>query len=191
MKKELGKVNALYPIPTVIIGTEADGRPTFITIAHVGIIDLNTISVCSGKKHYSNQWIKKNGTLSVNLPSQDMLEKTDLAGSVSGWNEDKSGLFEVEKGSLPGAPLIVDAPVCMECRVIDVYDRPFHDVFICSVENTWVKEEVLTDGRIDYAKVQPVFYDMPGFGYWGLGDRTGTAHRLKEKITAFRQKNKD
>ena len=190
MKKEIGRVNALYPIPTVIVGTKADGKPTFMAIAHIGIIDLNTVSISSGKKHFSNQWILKNRTLSINIPSEDMLEKTDLVGSVSGWNTDKSKLFSVSEGSLPGVPLIDEAPVSMECKVIDVYDRPNHNIFICSVEKTYAKEDVLTDGKLDFAKIRPVLYDMPTFGYWGVGKRIGYAHRLREKILEFLKKNR-
>lgn len=39
MKKNIGAVNVLYPLPIVIIGTEVEGKPNYITIAHVGIID--------------------------------------------------------------------------------------------------------------------------------------------------------
>ena len=189
MKTDIGKVNALYPMPTVIVGTETDeGKPNYIAIAHVGIMGLDVISICSGKKHFSNIWIKKNMTLSVNIPSEDMLEKTDLVGSVSGHDTDKSEVFTAVRGELPAAPLIEEAPVSMECRVIDIYDRKTHDVFICQVVNTYAKDEVLTDGRIDFSKVRPIYYDMPTFSYWGIGPRIGKAHRLREKILAFMKK---
>lgn len=180
MKKNIGKKNALYPMPIAIVGTEAEGKPTFLTIAHVGIMDHTTLSISSGKIHYSNQWIKKNGTLSINIPSMDMAEKMDYVGTVSGAKVDKSGVFETVKGALEGAPLIKDAPISIECKVIDVYDRPEFDVFICSIENTYVKDEVLTNGKIDYAKVDPILYDMPMFGYWHLGERAYDAYRLSK-----------
>lgn len=180
MKKNIGKKNALYPMPIAIVGTEAEGKPTFLTIAHVGIMDHTTLSISSGKIHYSNQWIKKNGTLSINIPSMDMAEKMDYVGTVSGAKVDKTGVFETVKGALEGAPLIKDAPISIECKVIDVYDRPEFDVFICSIENTYVKDEVLTNGKIDYAKVDPILYDMPMFGYWHLGARAYDAYRLSK-----------
>ncbi|MBR5731654.1 MAG: flavin reductase family protein [Firmicutes bacterium] len=190
MIKDIGKVNALYPTVTVIIGTEADGKPTFNAIAHAGVIDMFTISVSSGKKHYTNQWIKKNMVLSVNIPSEDMLKETDYVGTVSGWDTDKSGVFRTSPGTIAGAPHIDDAPVCMECRVIDIYDRPNHDIFICRVEKTFAKEEVLTDGKLDFSKVKPIFYDMPSFGYWGVGKRIGYAEKLREKIRAAMRSKK-
>ena len=38
MKQNLGTQNALYPMPVVIVGCEAEGKSNFNTIAHVGII---------------------------------------------------------------------------------------------------------------------------------------------------------
>ena len=182
MKIDIGKINALYPTVTVIVGTENDGKPTFNTIAHAGVIDMFTISVSSGKKHFTNQWIKKNMTLSVTIPSEDMLKKTNYVGMVSGWDTDKSEVFRTSPGTVKGAPHIDEAPVCMECKVIDIYDRPSHDIFICRVEKTFAKEEVLTDGILDFSKVRPIFYDMPSFGYWGVGKRIGYAAGLRKRI---------
>lgn len=53
MKKQLGSHNALYPTPTTLVGVTVDGKPNFITIAHVGILTLNRISLGMNKVHYS------------------------------------------------------------------------------------------------------------------------------------------
>ena len=37
MKIELGAQNCLYPMPTTLVGATVEGKPNFITIAHVGI----------------------------------------------------------------------------------------------------------------------------------------------------------
>jgi len=42
MKISLGAKNCLYPLPTTIVGANVNGRPNYITIAHVGIMDLGT-----------------------------------------------------------------------------------------------------------------------------------------------------
>jgi hypothetical protein len=39
MKKSLGGINVLYPTPTVIVGAVVAGKPNFITIAHIGIVN--------------------------------------------------------------------------------------------------------------------------------------------------------
>jgi flavin reductase (DIM6/NTAB) family NADH-FMN oxidoreductase RutF len=67
MKKQIGKNNALYPSLTTILGTTVNGRPNFITIAHVGIMnhgDPQYISFGVSKSHYSNQGLIENKVFS-------------------------------------------------------------------------------------------------------------------------------
>ena len=42
MKNKLGGINVLYPTPTVLVGAMVDGKPNFITIAHIGIVNHAT-----------------------------------------------------------------------------------------------------------------------------------------------------
>ena len=170
MKRNLGPVSALYPTPVTLIGTEVDGEINYINIAHVGIIDLTTLSLSMGKTHYSNRGIKENMTLSINIPSEAMVVKADFVGIVSGANYDKSQVFESFYGELPGAPMIVEAPICMECEVINIVDMPKNDVFFVKPVNTYCNEEILVNDRIDFAKVKPILFDMPQRKYWRLGE---------------------
>jgi hypothetical protein len=39
MKVKLGAVNCLYPMPTTLVGANVNGKPNYITIAHVGIME--------------------------------------------------------------------------------------------------------------------------------------------------------
>lgn len=177
-EKKLGAKNALYPMPVVIVGSEVDGKINYNTIAHVGIIDHGMLSISMGKIHYSNQGIKKNMTLSINFPSENMVKKADYVGIVSGAKSDKSGVFESFRGALKGAPMIKEAPLNMECEVVEILDRPEFDVFLVKIVNTYCDEEVLTDGKIDYSKVKPFFYDMPRFRYWHLGNEIARSYTI-------------
>ncbi len=182
-KINLGAKNALYPMPIIIAGTTAEnGKNNFNAIAHVGIIDHGTISISMGKIHWSNQWIRKNKSISINITSADMAKEMDYVGTVSGNKVDKSEIFETFQGELDGAPLIKNAPIAMECEVIDIYDRPEFDVFICKIVNTYVDESAMSDEKIDYRKVNPIFYDMPSFGYWKLGEYLGRAFLLSKDM---------
>ena len=77
MKVEVGARNCLYPLPTTLVGALVDGKPNYITIAHVGIMDLGSVSLGMNKIHYTNGGIKANGTFSVNIPSVKMVKKPD------------------------------------------------------------------------------------------------------------------
>ena len=68
-----------------------------------------------GNHHYTPQGIAETKTFSINIPSSDLLEKTDYCGLVSGEKTDKSKEFDVFYGSLKTAPMINDCPVSLEC----------------------------------------------------------------------------
>jgi flavin reductase (DIM6/NTAB) family NADH-FMN oxidoreductase RutF len=98
MKKKLDGINVLYPTPTVLVGAMVDGKPNFITIAHIGIVNHARpylISLSMAKVHYTNPGIRKNKAFSVNIPSENLVVETDYAGLVSGKKTDKSDLFDM------------------------------------------------------------------------------------------------
>ncbi len=72
MKSKQDGLNGLYPMPTVIIEVLVDGKPNFITIAHVGIMNfakIHYVSISLAKIHYTNRGISENGAFSINMPS--------------------------------------------------------------------------------------------------------------------------
>jgi flavin reductase (DIM6/NTAB) family NADH-FMN oxidoreductase RutF len=174
LKKDLGGINGLYPMPVTIIGTEDDGITNFITVAHVGILnyaDPNYISASMAKIHHTNSMIKNSGEFSVNIPSESQVIDTDYVGIVSGKKMDKSRIFKTFKGRLGHAPMIESCPVTMECRLHDIIELPTHDVFIGEIVGTYAEESVLTKaGTIDVARVRPLLFEMGSRQYWSLGE---------------------
>ncbi|MBL7205526.1 MAG: flavin reductase family protein [Desulfobacteraceae bacterium] len=173
MKKKLDGTNVLYPTPTVIVGALVEGKPNFITIAHIGILNHakpHLISLSMGKIHYTNPGIKENRAFSVNIPSEDLVVETDCVGLVTGKKTDKSTLFDVFYGRLEKAPMIEQCPINMECKLYDIYDTPAHDILIGEIVETYVDESVLTDGKVDISKVKPLLFDMSSVKYWSVGN---------------------
>jgi flavin reductase (DIM6/NTAB) family NADH-FMN oxidoreductase RutF len=175
MKVKLGAKNCLYPLPTTLVGANVNGKPNFITMAHVGIADVGSISMGMHKSHYSNIGIRVNQTFSVNIPSIEMVKETDYCGLVSGKNVDKSMVFEVFYGKLETAPMIKACPINMECRLIHTVDLPNHDVFIGEVIETYCDEKCLKDEVVDFSKVQPILFVMNDRSYWKLGEQFAKA----------------
>jgi len=185
MKKNLGMVNALYPSLTVILGAHVEGRPNFITIAHVGIMnhgDPQYISFGLNRAHYTNQGIHANQEFSVNIPSLGQVVETDYVGLVSGKKTDKSGVFEVFYGQLKAAPLIAACPVNMECRLERVVEFPTHEVFVGQIVATHAEESVLSGGKIDIKAVRPLLFDMSSTGYFGLGERVANCWKVGKEL---------
>ena len=185
MKKKLMGINVLYPTPTTIVGAEVNGKPNFLTIAHVGIVNHARpylISVSLGKAHYTNAGIKENKAFSVNIPSEELVVETDYVGIVSGKKTDKSAVFEIFHGELDHAPMIKACPLNMECRLYDTYDTPTHDLFIGEIVETYADESVLSEEKVDIAKVKPLLFDMGSIKYWSLGDVVANCWRIGKKL---------
>jgi len=175
MKIDLGPKNCLYPLPTTLVGVLVNGKPNFITIAHVGIMDLGSVSLGMNKGHFSNAGIKENGTFSINIPSEKIVKETDYCGLVSGKTENKATMFKTFFGKLKTAPMIEECAVNMECELIKTVDFPNHDVFIGKIVNTFCDEEVLTEGSVDFGKVRPLLFVMNDRSYWSLGRKIAKA----------------
>ena len=175
MKNKLGAKNCLYPMPTTLVGATVNGRPNYITIAHVGIMDLGSVSLGMSKAHYTNAGIKEHGTFSINIPSVDMVQVTDYCGLVSGKRVDKAPLFETFYGKLRTAPMIQGCPINMECKLIQTVDFPRHDIFIGEIVETYCDDAYLSEGVVDFAKVQPILFVMNDKSYWKLGERFAQA----------------
>jgi flavin reductase (DIM6/NTAB) family NADH-FMN oxidoreductase RutF len=178
MKEKLGALLSLYPSLVTIVGTTVRGKPNFTTIAHVGIMDMNSLSLSMNKAHYSNDGIKANKTFSVNIPSEYMVKATDYAGIVSGKDVDKSKLFKTFYGELKTAPMIEDCPLNMECRLMTVVDYPNHDLFIGDVVQTYANKEILVNGDIDFEKVRPMLFCMSNKSYHGMGLKVGDCWKI-------------
>jgi flavin reductase (DIM6/NTAB) family NADH-FMN oxidoreductase RutF len=175
MKVEVGEKNCLYPLPTTLVGALVNGKPNYIAIAHVGIMDPGSVSLGMNKAHYTNSGIKMNGTFSVNLPSAKMVKETDYCGLVSGKNVDKAACFKTFYGKLKTAPMIEECAVNMECQLIKTVDFPNHDIFVGKVAATYCDDAVLTDGTVDLGKVKPILFVMNDRSYWNLGTKLAKA----------------
>jgi flavin reductase (DIM6/NTAB) family NADH-FMN oxidoreductase RutF len=169
MKEKIGATNALYPTPTTLVGAMVKGKPNFITIAHIGIMTYNYISLGMGKRHYTNSGIREYKTFSVCLPSENLVVETDYCGIMTGEKTDKAALFHIFYGELETAPMIEQCRVCMECRLDQIVDFPTHDVFIGEIVQTYADESVLSDRTLDVSKLKPLLFDMNSKKYWSLG----------------------
>lgn len=179
MKKNVGSQLALYPMPVTVIGAMNGEKTTWTLVAHVGIIGHDRVLISLASAHFINRFIKENKKLSINLVDEKMLTKVDYAGSVSGEKEDKSALFDYETGE-NGVPIISNAPLTMECSVVDVYETNGFESFICQIDNTYVEEEYLNEtGKINYHTMKPVLFEFPTYEYLRTGDVIGKCLSFK------------
>lgn len=184
MKKNIGNVLALYPTPLVVVGAMVNGKPNWLLVGYLGIMDHDHVMVSLSKAHYTNQGIRESKKLSINIVDDTLLAKADRSGCVSGSKEDKSELFDFMLAD-GGVPIISQAPVVMECSVEDIYETKGFENFICTIDNTYAEENVLTEeGKLDYRTLKPVLFEMPTYEYLKTGDILG-------KCMSFGKEKKD
>ena len=107
------------------------------------------------------------------------MPQADYSGSVSGMKTDKSSLFAYETGE-EGTPVIKKSPLVKECTVVDEYDSPGFESFICTISNTCVEEGYLDEaGKINYRTLKPVLFEFPTYEYLKTGDVIGKCLSFK------------
>jgi len=182
MKKNLGPLLALYPVPVAVIGAMNGDQPTWTLVAHMGIIGHDRVLVSLAAAHFINHCIKETKKISINLVDESFLPHADHSGSVSGAKEDKSKLFTYMTGD-SGTPIIEDAPLTMECSVVDIYDSPDFENFICTIDHTYVEEKHLdNEGKINYLTLKPVLFEFPTYQYLHTGTVIGKCLSFKDRM---------
>jgi flavin reductase (DIM6/NTAB) family NADH-FMN oxidoreductase RutF len=184
LKKKFGSKPYLYPQPAVVVGALMNGKPTFTAISFIGVANYAPaiITFGLGKSHYISAGIKENKTFSVNILSEDQLKELDYAGLVSGKKKDKTDLFSTFYGDLQTAPLAIEAPVSLECKVRQVIDLGKNDLIIGEVVETYADEKVISEGTPDIEKIKPISLSVSDNTYWGLGKKIGKAWEVGREL---------
>ena len=181
MKKEIGSMLALYPMPMTVVGTMVDEKPNYVLVGHVGIMGHDHIMISLAKTHYTNKGIKQTKCLTVNMVNESMLPRADYVGCVSGNNESKAQIFEYDTAKT-GAPIIEESPLVMECEVEDIYETEGFENFICKITEVHADESILDkDGKIDYHVFKPLLFEMPTYKYLRTGDVIGDCMKQHER----------
>lgn len=183
-KINIGKNAFLYPMPIVLVGTRVEAKVNFMAVAWTSRVNYKPpmIAVCINKAHYTASGIKETGEFSVNIPSKNMVERTDYCGIVSGKTIDKSHLFEVFYGELQAAPMIMDCPLNMECKLAQTVDLPSNYLFVGEIAAAHSEDRFMTDGQPDIKKIDPIVLTMPDNNYWTVGEQVAKAWSIGKKL---------
>jgi flavin reductase (DIM6/NTAB) family NADH-FMN oxidoreductase RutF len=165
------------PWTQTILGTYLNGKVNFMALDWLTRVNFNPpmLGICVNKQHASHEAILTTKEYSVNVPTVDMVEITDFTGLVSGKRVNKSKLFEVFYGELKAAPMIMQCPITIECRVVEVVSLPTNSFFIGDIVGIFSEERFMTDGKPDVKKVNPFLLTMPDNRFWSIGDCVGKA----------------
>ena len=128
--------NMLYPLPAVMVSCAREGgKPNIITVAWAGTIcsDPAMVSISVRPERYSYDIIRETGEFVINLTTEALTYAADYCGVRSGRDVDKfreMGLTPGKAQHLKLAPVILESPVNIECRVTEVKELGSHHMFL-------------------------------------------------------------
>lgn len=173
-RKDFGVKPYVYPMPVLIVATyDENGNPDAMNAAWGCITDMNEISI-SMSSHKTTDNIAKTGAFTVSFATEDTVIPCDYVGIVSANDVPdkfaKAG-FHATPSEKVNAPLIDELPMALECK-FKSFDN---GIMIGEIVNVNADESILTDGKIDPAKLKPITYDPVNHTYTGLGPIVGHA----------------
>lgn len=178
--KPLGPRHYLFPMPTVLVGANVNGKPNYLTVAWCGIMQGSPpiIYAALNKIRYTLKGIIENETFSVNIPSTKLVNETDYCGTTSGHKSDKSQVFTSFYGILKTAPMIEECAVTLECRLLQRLDfGGTHEICIGLIVETYANEDVLITGVPDITAVDPIIYSTGNQHYYKIGEKISRAFK--------------
>ena len=182
-RKNFGPNHALVttPQPCVMVATwDKDRTPDVMMAAWAGQYDHNQV-VISMSKHKTTENLELTGAFTVSFADIRTVAESDYFGLVSGNQVPdkvaKAG-FTVTPSPNVNAPIINEYPLTLECKVVSWADG----ILIGEVVNQSADESILTDGKVDLAKLQPIVFDAAGMCYRAIGDVVGGAWDAGKKF---------
>jgi flavin reductase (DIM6/NTAB) family NADH-FMN oxidoreductase RutF len=165
------------PILTTVAGPR--GEPDDITVAWTGVACSNPPLIALGLRIglAAYDLLRQTGEFVCNVPTQDMLEAFDRIDLASAQKGDKFAMFGLTRAIAHTVkpPLILEAPVNVECRVEQVLEfGGSHDLFIGRVVAVHFEETVVNEkGELVVEAIHP-FVMCAGSGeFWNLGKEIG------------------
>ena len=177
-------LNVSIPMPVSLVGSIGDERPNFMAAGWVTRVNRNPpyLGVGINKAHYTCSGIREKRAFSVNFPPASIVTETDYCGVVSGRSTDKSTIFELFYGEMKTAPMIKKCPLCLECRLVDIYEMPTNSLFIGEIVAAYLEEKYLTKGEPDTKKMNLMILTMPDNNYWSIGEHVGEAWKIGNRL---------
>ena len=180
MKKDLGVVPAVYPMPVLMVAAYDGNEKVNVMNAAWGQIcdeDKIILFIGEGKKTWLN--IQEIKAFTVALADQAHMDVADFFGIASGNKMDdkfeRTGYHAV-KSDRVHAPIIEEFPLVMECELLEFLHSDYVDGIVGKIVNVKAEEAVLSEnGKVDPAKLQALMFDQFQNRYYVTGEKVGKA----------------
>ena len=141
--------NMLYPLPAVLVSTaDLKRNANILTVAWTGTIcsDPAMLYISVRPERYSYHMLKETGEFAVNLTTEKLAYAADWCGVKSGRDVDKWKELNLTRGKakeLTYAPVILESPVNIECKVTEIKELGSHHMFRAEVAAVQVDESYM------------------------------------------------
>lgn len=165
MKQNFKPGTMIYPLPAVLVSCGATPEEyNVLTVSWTGTICSNPpmCYVSIRPERHSYDIIKRTGAFVINLTNRDMEFATDFCGVKSGRECNKFEMANLtpQKAEFVDAPIILESPVSIECKVVEIKPLGSHDMFIAEVVNVVVEDSYLQEnGQLDMAAMNLLAYN--------------------------------
>lgn len=175
MRTNFGAKPMMYPMPVLIIGTyDENGKPDAMNAAWGGISGDTEIAICLTPSHKTVKNFLKTKAFTVSMATAKQENACDYVGIASGnttENKIEKAGWHAKKSEFVNAPVFDELPMTLECEVTSFEGELLRGKIV----NVSADESILTDGKIDVAKLEPITYDPVNHHYYKLGEIAGQA----------------
>lgn len=168
----------IYPLPALLISCGSTPEEyNLFTASWAGTIcsDPAMCYVSIRPERHSYEIIRRNMEFVINLTTEELARATDWCGVRSGRDYNKFEEMQLTPGPSEkvSAPIVMEAPLSIECRVKEIVPLGTHDMFIAEVLNVQADSRYLNEetGKWNLDESLPLVY-VHG-GYYKLGEKLG------------------
>jgi flavin reductase (DIM6/NTAB) family NADH-FMN oxidoreductase RutF len=189
MKRSLGAKTLLFPTPVLLVGTyDRAGKANLMVAAWGGICCSQPpcVAVSLRKATHSHGCIVERKAFTVGIASEGTLVEADYCGIASGRDVDKFAAtgWTAVRSDLVDAPYAAQAPVVLECRLLQTIEIGLHTQFIGEIVDVKGDPAVCgEDGQLDIEKIKPLIFDTARRGYHGVGPRLAQAFSAGKNLS--------
>ena len=180
MKKDLGVVPAVFPMPVLMVAAYDKNQKVNVMNAAWGqICDMDKIILFLAEDRKTLANMKESKAFTVSIADEAHMDVADFFGIASGNRVDdkfeRTGYHEVKSDKV-NAPVIEEFPVTIECELAEIVNTENVFGIVGKIVNVKANEEVLSDnGKIDPAKLHALIFDQFQNGYYAVGKKVGQA----------------
>ena len=185
-RHNFGAKGVITPLPAIMIATyDANQNPDVMMAAWGGQCGPNHICF-NLSPHKTTSNIKLKQAFTVSFASKENVVQSDYFGIVSANDvPDKVARagFSVTPSPNVDAPIVNEYPLTLECRVVAFEEGGVGGARVVGeIVNMSASESVLTNGKVDLGKLQPIIFDSSSNNYRVVGDSVGQAWQSGKAI---------